>query len=135
MHSGGNFVTTQRSSRKGALSALAVFAAIAGGAFAAHDARAQEAPKKDPKKEEPRITFTAQGMNVRAFLKILSEQGGFTILDEAGVEGEITAIAQKKLTRDEALDVLRAWLLPKQRTAVRTGDVVRLMTLEDAKKR
>jgi 6-phosphofructokinase 1 len=57
------------------------------------------------------------------------------IATRLGVFGAVCHAIAPKLTISQALDLLRAWLLPKQRTAIRQGNIVRIMTLEDAKKR
>ncbi len=98
-------------------------------------APAARAQQQEPPAEERRLTFTFRRASIQAFLGYLSREGGFTFLQEAAVQGDIDAIAEGPLTRDEALEVLRGWLLPRDRTILRTGDVVRIVTLEDAKRR
>lgn len=111
-----------------ALAGLAALCALLPG-----PTHAQEAPRQAP--DERRLTFTFRRASIAAFLGYLSREGGFTFIEEASVSGDITAVAEQPITRDQALDVLRAWLLPKQRTLLRTGDVVRIVTLDEAKRR
>ena len=85
--------------------------------------------------EEAKLTFSFRRASVQAFIGYLSREGGFSFIEEAPVTGDINAVAEKPLTRSEALEVLRAWLLPKGRTLLRTGDVVRIVTMEEAKRR
>jgi type II secretory pathway component GspD/PulD (secretin) len=120
--------SVRRSSAVRTLGALAVTIAVSLGAMASREAVGQEAP------EEKVIQIDAKGMAVKAYLQILSEKGGFTFIDEAGIEGEITLTAQSKLTRTEALEVLRTWLNSRARGIIRTGNIVRIMTLEEIRK-
>jgi general secretion pathway protein D len=108
--------------------------AIVGGGLLAlpQGARAQD---QEPADSERNLVFNFERASVRAFLGYLSREGRFTFIEEAAVTGDITALAENPLTRDEALEVLRAWLLPKDRTLLITGDVVRIVTLEEAQRR
>lgn len=124
----------KRPPRRRVRRAAVVVAGLAGLAASVpgHGRAQDQAPQRDP---EPRLTFTFRGANVQAFLGYLSREGGFTFIDEAGVTGDITAVAERPISRDEALEVLRGWLLPKQRTLLRTGNVVRIVTLDEARRR
>ena len=97
-------------------------------------ASAQEPPKRQGP-EEANLTFTFKRASIQAFMGYLSREGGFTFVEESAVQGDISAVAEKPLTRTQAREVLRAWLLPKDRTLLRTGEVVRILTLEEAKRR
>ncbi len=107
--------------------ALVMLATAAVPAAAQDEAKAAE--------EKATLTFTFKRASVQAFMGYLSREGGFTFVEESAVQGDITAVAEKPLTRTQALEVLRAWLLPKDRTLLRTGDVVRILSLEEAKRR
>jgi general secretion pathway protein D len=84
---------------------------------------------------EPGLVFTFKRASIHSFLGYLSREAGFTFVEEASVSGDISATAEKPISRDEALEVLRAWLLPKDRTLLRAGNVVRIVTMEEAKRR
>src|SRR5581483_8523185 len=101
MHDGGmNAVSFKKRTRTG-LGALLVAGTAGLGVAASQVARAQD--QKPPEKPETKFKIGAERMSIKAFLQVLSDRGGLTFLDEAGVEGEITVTAQKELTRDEAL--------------------------------
>ncbi|MEZ0228140.1 MAG: hypothetical protein ACAI25_05910, partial [Planctomycetota bacterium] len=83
-------------------SLLAVAAAASAGALVSTSAHAQDRPQP-PAQPERKFKIGAERMSIKAFLQVLSDRGGFTFLDEAGLDtGEITVTAQKELTRDEA---------------------------------
>lgn len=124
-------IDRSRRRRRWAPSLLALSAGLL--ALVPGPTRAQEQARTP--EAERRLTFTFRRANVQAFLGYLSREGGFTFIDEAGVTGDITAVAERPISRDEALEVLRGWLLPKQRTLLRTGDVVRIVTLDEARRR
>ena len=117
------------------LSLPAALLLTAAAACLAPGAQAQDIPTPTPAPEEAKLTFSFKRGSVQAFLGYLSREAGFTFIEEAGVTGDFSAVAEKPLTRSEALEVLRAWLLPKGRTLLRTGDVVRIVTMEEAKRR
>lgn len=118
-------------------SRLPLTLALAAGALALvpGPGRAQERQQPPPRRDEARLTFTFRRASIHSFLGYLSREAGFTFIEEAPVTGDITAIAEQPITRDQALEVLRGWLLPKQRTIVRTADVVRIVTLDEARRR
>ena len=103
------------------------------GSSALREAAAQEA--EGSKDAEGKLTFRFQRASIQAFLGYLSREAGFSFIEEASVQGDITAIAEKPLSPNEALSVLRAWLLPKDRTLLQAGKVIRIVTLEEAKRR
>lgn len=111
-------------------SALAVAAAVGTGALVSAPARAQEQPK-----DEQRISINAERMSIKAFLQVLSDKGGLTFIDMVGLQGEITLTAQKRLTRDEAVEVLQTWLSPQGKGLQRNANIVQIMSLEDLKKK
>ncbi len=127
-----------RSGARWGLLALAA-ASLAAGLETAARAQDRPPPGQQPPGQQPeperKIQFTFRRASIQAFLGYLSREGGFTFIEEAAVQGDITAVAERPLSRDEALEVLRSWLLPKGRALVRTGDVVRIVTLEEAKRR
>jgi len=114
----------------------ALLLALAPLALAATPAAAQEAPAgEESADDERRLTFNFRRASIQAFVGYLSREGGFSFVEDAGIQGDITAVAERPISREQALEVLRAWLLPRDRTLIRTGDVVRILTLEDAKRR
>jgi general secretion pathway protein D len=125
---------TRRTPRRAGAAAfgLATSAALLG--FAPSPARAQDPQQAGPTNEK-KLTFTFRRASIQAFLGYLSREGGFTFIEEAAVTGDITAVAEQPISRDQALEVLRGWLMPKQRTILRSGDVVRIVTLDEARRR
>ncbi|MCO5170306.1 MAG: tetratricopeptide repeat protein [Planctomycetes bacterium] len=121
------------SPRKRSRLPLALALAAAALALVPGPGRAQDG--QPPRRDEARLTFTFRRASIHSFLGYLSREAGFTFIEEAAVTGDITAIAEQPITRDQALEVLRGWLLPKQRTIVRTADVVRIVTLDEARRR
>ncbi|MCA8923154.1 MAG: hypothetical protein KDD82_15170, partial [Planctomycetes bacterium] len=85
--------------------------------------------------EDTKLVFTFRRASIQTFLGFLSREAGLSFVEEAAVQGDISVTADKALSVDEALEVLRAWLLPKGRTIMRTGKVVRILTLDEAKRR
>ncbi len=69
-----------------------------------------------------------------AVLEHLSEVGGLIIVEEATVDGRVTVMSRQPLNAQEAVDLLNTVLVEQGFAAVRKGRVLKIVTLEDAKK-
>ena len=67
-------------------------------------------------------------------LQHLSEVTGLAIVTDAEITGRVTVVSRQALTVDQAIDLLDSVLKEKNYAAVRTGEVLKIMTLEKAKK-
>jgi len=69
-----------------------------------------------------------------AVLEHLSEVGGLVIVVEAAVDGRVTVMSRQPLNTQEAVDLLNTVLVEQGFAAVRKGRLLKIVTLEDAKK-
>ncbi len=69
-----------------------------------------------------------------AVLKHLSETVGLIVIEEVPVDGRVTVMSRQPLNVEEAAQLLNTVLAEQGYAAVRNGRVLRIVTLEDAKK-
>jgi len=67
-------------------------------------------------------------------LEQLSEMTGLIILKDVSIEGRITIISKQAMNLDEAIALLNSVLKEKGYVGIRTGKVLKLVKLDDAKK-
>ena len=68
-------------------------------------------------------------------LEQLSEMSGIVIVKDLTIEGRITVISKKDMDVDEAITLLNAVLKEKGYVGIRTGRILKLVKLDEAKKR
>ena len=68
-------------------------------------------------------------------LEQLSEMTGLVVVKEAAIEGRITIISKQDMNVDEAVALLNSVLKEKGYVGIRTGRILKLVKLEEAKKR
>jgi general secretion pathway protein D len=92
---------------------------------------------KDRKAEEGdgKISFNFKDASVDQVLIYLSRAGNLTFIKEVEVEGKVTALSATKITVKEALEFLSSWLLPQKKAIYRVGSIVKIISLEEAKRR
>ena len=145
-----------RSNREGsaraalALCTLVMLALLAGASNVAAGEGPAEAAEPAPEAAEapaeavegaPEVVETPDAilLNFRdaplsAVLEHLSEVGGLIIVVEATVDGRVTVMSRQPLNAQEAVDLLNTVLVEQGFAAVRKGRVLKIVTLEDAKK-
>jgi general secretion pathway protein D len=72
--------------------------------------------------------------SLKTVLDYLAEKAGLIIINEAELQGRITVFNKKPMSLDEAINVLNTVLFEEKFTAVRRGRVLKIVTLEDAKR-
>ena len=81
------------------------------------------------------IVMNFKDTPLETVLEQLSEMSGLVILKDVTVEGRITVISKQAMDVDAAVSLLNSVLKEKGYMGIRTGRVLKLIKLEDAKKR
>ncbi len=68
-------------------------------------------------------------------LEHLSEEAGLIVVEEAAVQGRVTVMSRQPLSVPEAVSLLNTVLAESGYAALRTGRVLRIVALEEAKRR
>jgi general secretion pathway protein D len=95
---------------------------------------APAAPKAPRKPLQGPILLNFKDASIHAVLEYLSEAAGLAIVEEATVEGRVTAMSLQPLSVDEAVSLLDTILKAKGYAAIRTGRTLKIVTLDQAKK-
>ena len=66
-------------------------------------------------------------------LRFISRVTGFTIVKDGDVTGDITILSEKDITVEDALNVLNSALANKGYTAIRTGNILKIVSIGNAK--
>lgn len=80
------------------------------------------------------LLLNFQDASLRSVLDYLSEAAGLMILEEAKIEGRVSVISRQSVTIEEAVSLLDTVLRQKGLAAIRNGRVLRIVTIEQAKK-
>ena len=80
------------------------------------------------------IKLNFKDAQVDAVLEQLSDLTGLTIIKDAPVEGRITIISKQDMNLDDAIALVNSVLLEKGYVGIRTGKVLKLVKLDEAKK-
>ncbi len=80
------------------------------------------------------LVMNFQNASLQAVLEYLSEAGGLVILNGADAEGRITIMSRKRVNTDEAIALLDTLLKERGYTAIRTGRLLKIVTLAQAAK-
>ena len=92
---------------------------------------AEEPP---PPKPPVQVTLNFKDTPLEAVIDQLSEMTGLVIVKDMALEGRITIISKQPMNVDEALQLLNSVLKEKNLVGLRTGRVLKLVKLDDAKK-
>jgi len=93
--------------------------------------RAEELPAPQPRN----IKMNFKDTPMETVLEQLSEMTGLVVLKDFTVEGRITIISKQDMNVDEAVALLNSVLKEKGYVGVRTGRILKLVKLDEAKKR
>jgi general secretion pathway protein D len=84
---------------------------------------------------EPLLRFQFKDADVDSVLKSLSKSLGMTFIQEVSVEGKkLTAVSDRPVPRERAIAFLNSALIQHGVAAVQVGEVVKIVTLDEAKK-
>lgn len=80
------------------------------------------------------LSFNFQDVPIKTVLMYLSETAGMIVVDEAKVEGRVTLLSRQQIDVSEAVSLLDTVLRQKGYAAIRMGRILKIMTIDDAKK-
>jgi len=78
------------------------------------------------------IMLDVRGLDIDHLLKLLGEAAGLTIVKDPTIAGPVTIIAPKPVSIEEALEILNSVLGIRGFTAVRQGQVLKIVALDKA---
>lgn len=90
---------------------------------------AQNGQNTGSENNDDSITLNFDNVPLDTVLEYLSEAAGYIILSDTRVEGNVSVISRKPLTKDEAIDLLDTILNEKGYTAVRRGTNGRILKI------
>ena len=90
--------------------------------------------KIEPRKEESRfVTIDFDDVDIRVFIKFMSELTGSNFVIDRGVKGKVTIISPKKISVREAYKVFESVLEVHGFTVVPAGDIIKIVPSKDAR--
>jgi general secretion pathway protein D len=89
----------------------------------------------DAKEESGYVTIDFDNVDIRVFVKFISELTGQNFVIDKAVKGNVTIISPKKISVDDAYKVFESVLEVHGFTAVPAGDIVKILPSRDAKER
>jgi len=93
------------------------------------------APVAPPPPAAKEIQMNFKDMPLETVLEQLSEMTGLVIVKDVTVEGRISVISKQPMNVNEAIELLNAVLKEKGYVGIRTGRILKLVKLDEAKKR
>jgi len=97
-------------------------------------ALAQEVESEQSENADTGILLNFKDASLDTVLAYLSEVAGFVVVTEVEVDGRISVISRQPLSVNEAVSLINTVLREKGYAAVRTGRILRIVTLDEAKK-
>lgn len=82
--------------------------------------------------EEKYLTFNFENTPIETVLNYISQETGLMVINEAGASGRVNAVSARKIPMSEVLDFLNSILRPQGFTAVKIGNIVKIITIEKA---
>ena len=83
----------------------------------------------------PGLRFNFHNVPLDTVLDYLGKAAGFTIIRDVAVTGRLEAVSQQPLSRAQAVDLLNTVLRQRGYAAIRTGDILKIVALDEARKR
>jgi general secretion pathway protein D len=121
-------------SRSGRLAAaLVLLWCLLGASLAAAQPAAPPAPGKPPAEQFVSIDFN--NVDINLFIKFMSELTGTNFVVDQNVKGKVTIISPARISLDEAYRVFESVLEVNGYTAVRAGEVVKILPAPEARTR
>ena len=96
---------------------------------------AQDEVTPEPASESGGILLNFDGASLGAVLEYLSEVAGLVVVIDVPVDGRVSIISRQPLSVEEAVSLLNTALKDHGYAAIRTGRVLKIVALEEAKKR
>ena len=112
-------------------SALIITPAFA--ASAQEEAQDKALPTSTPVVAEGLVMNFDQA-TLKTVLDYLAERAGLIIINESDLQGRVSIFNRKPMSVDSAVDVLNTVLFEEGLTAIRRGKVLKIVSLEDAKR-
>ncbi|MCE5280110.1 MAG: type II secretion system secretin GspD [Planctomycetaceae bacterium] len=91
-------------------------------------------PASRPTAGQGPLSLNFRDASVRTVLEYLSEAAGLVIVQDAPISGRITVMSRRDIQVDEAVSLLDTVLKEKGFAAIRQGRMLKIVTLEQAKK-
>ncbi|MFB3897146.1 MAG: type II secretion system secretin GspD [bacterium] len=82
---------------------------------------------------EKRVSLRFSRASLDQVLRYISNITGYTIVKDSEVTGDITILSEKNVTVDDALSALNSALAAKGYTAILTGNILKIVSLDNAK--
>ncbi len=90
---------------------------------------------EDDKKPVVAVKMEFKDAALDTVLEQLSDSAGLTIVKDAVIDGRITIISKQSMNVDEAITLLNTVLKEKGFVGIRTGKILKIVKLDEAKKR
>lgn len=112
-----------------------LFLACAGACcfYTLSNARGEDKPEEKKPAQSVKMEFKEAALDT--VLEQLSDATGLVIVKGEAIEGKITIISKQAMNLDEAIGLLNTVLKEKGYVGIRTGKILKIVKLEDAKKR
>ena len=130
-HHGKRLTATGRSGLGTLAMFLLLLSAVVCGAHGAEEGG--EAAGEQPAAPESGILLNFREAPLRAVLEHLSEAAGLVIVEEVPTDGRVTVVSRQPLNAREAVALLNTVLIQQGYAAVRTGRVLKIVTLSEAR--
>ena len=92
-----------------------------------------KAKVKQPAEESKYVTIDFDNVDIRVFIKFISELTGRNFVIEKGVRGKVTIISPRKISVKETYKVFESVLEVHGFAAVPAGDIIKIIPSRDAK--
>ncbi len=109
---------------------------LLGGFFCVDSLRAEEFPaplSSEPSKNQRYITIDFDDVDIRVFIKFISELSGKNFVIDKAVRGNVTIISPEKISEDQAYRVFESVLEVYGFTTVQAGSVIKILPAERAR--
>lgn len=83
---------------------------------------------------ETLMTLDFKDAPLATVMDYISEQAGFTIISNSSLTGRVSIISKNPVTVDQALDLINSVLKENDFAVVRTGNILKVVMLSEAKK-
>ncbi len=89
--------------------------------------------RKKPSGGAPRVTMDFNDVDIKDFIKVISKITGKDFILGQNISGKVTIVSPTPVTIDEAWRIFESVLQVNQLTTVGTGNVIKIISLRDAK--
>jgi len=130
----GKKLPTGPGQRPGPAKAMALACVLSLGFCLSGAALAQQVAPQQSEAADTGILLNFKDASLDAVLTYLSEVAGFVVVKEVEVTGRVTVISRQPLNVEEAVSLINTVLKGEGYAAVRMGRMLKIVTLEEARK-